>query len=168
MNRMHTTFRTGLLGLSLLLSCRQKTIVQAIAPALKISPSTLQFPLTAFGATNVQTVTLQSISSADVHVTLSLSGLSSSAYSLSPAGMTTVPGTQSLSVQVTFAPQLPSPIPSATGDLQRGADDPERRPGQPQYDRQPQRLGPSAAARSVLEPAAPSVPLAGPADHRAG
>jgi len=109
MSRMRT--RASWLSLLLLFSCKQNGI-QGIAPALTISPAALNFPLIAFGTTAMQTVTLQSSSSADVQVTLSLSGLATSAYSLSVSGATTVSAFTSLPITVTFAPQLPSPIPS--------------------------------------------------------
>ncbi len=104
--------RASLLSFLLLLSCKGNG-VQGILPALTISPDSLKFPLIAFGTTAVQTVTLQSSSSADVTVSLVLSGLGASSYSLSPSNASTVPAFMPLPISVTFAPLLPSPIPSS-------------------------------------------------------
>jgi hypothetical protein len=100
-----------------LLSCNKTGGLQSVAPSLQITPDALHFPLTAFGETAAQTLQLSSESAADVQVTLQLTGASAAAYTLEPSGSINVPANQGLSVQLTFAPQLPSPIPSSVQSL---------------------------------------------------
>lgn len=113
-------------------SCKGSAL-QNVPPVLQISPSQVHFPLTAFGATGVQTLTLTSLSAADVHVQLSLSGPAAATYALAiagaAAGAVTVPGLQSVPVQITFAPPLPAPIPDGAqsfgATLAISSDDPK-------------------------------------------
>jgi hypothetical protein len=112
MKPMSARIPTALLGFSLLLACQQEK-VQGIQPALSVDPTALKFALIPYGTTAVQTVTLSAISSANLTVTPTLAGSGAAAYSLSATGATNILGLQSLALEVTFAPLLPSPIPTA-------------------------------------------------------
>src|SRR5262249_53950448 len=101
----------------LLLAGCNKSGVSAVQPSIAVqSPNggtlgSLTFPLIAYGGMETQSLVIVSNSNADLQVTFALSGAQASAFSVSPAGPLTVPGTQSQTVTVQFAPPLPSPIP---------------------------------------------------------
>src|SRR5581483_10636690 len=67
-------------------------------------------PLTPYGSTLQQSLTLTALSSADVTVTLALTNSGPTAYQLDTPTSLDIPGLGSQTVQITFAPQLPATI----------------------------------------------------------
>jgi hypothetical protein len=98
------------------LGCSKNTVA-SVQPVISVqSPNggslgALTFPLIAYGTNESQQIVIQSLSNADLQVTLQISGAQASAYSVSPAGPLTVAATQSQTLTIQFAPPLPSPIP---------------------------------------------------------
>jgi hypothetical protein len=74
----------------------------------------LAFPPTAFGATSKQAFQVASVGTADAHVTLALMGAAAGLYAVAPsaASALTIPAGTTQAFTVTFAPLLPSPIPT--------------------------------------------------------
>ncbi len=110
-------FRVSLVAL-LAVGCSKPTVA-AIQPVVSVqdpnggSLGSLTFPLIAYGTSETQMIAIQSLSDADLQVTLQISGAQASAYSVTPAGPLTIAGTHSQLLTVQFAPQLPSPIPDS-------------------------------------------------------
>ncbi len=99
--------RPAALAFLVLGACKGQNVT-TVQPTLVVG-GLQAFPLTAFGQGAQATLTLGATTAVDVQCTLSLDG---GAFSLSPSGAVTVPGSGSLPVTVTFAPPLPSPIPN--------------------------------------------------------
>ncbi|MHB8420681.1 MAG: hypothetical protein ACYDCL_21625 [Myxococcales bacterium] len=110
--------------------------VQGVSPSIEVQTSagqalkSLAFADTAFGASAAQTFQVVSVADVDAHVTIALSGPAASLFSVAPSATSavTVPASQSVTFTVTFAPQLPSPIPpgqvSDSATLTVSSDDP--------------------------------------------
>src|SRR5271170_4346771 len=102
----------------LALGCAKNTVA-SVQPVISVqnpnggSLGTLTFPLIAFGTSESQAIVIQSLSNADLQVTLQLSGAQAGSFSVSPAGPITVPATQAQTLTIQFAPPLPSPVPDA-------------------------------------------------------
>jgi hypothetical protein len=131
----HQAHRVLTATLLLALGCN-KTSVTSVQPSISVqnpnggSLGALTFPLIAFGSNESQSILIQSNSNADLQVTLQISGAQASAFTVSPAGPLTVPGTQSQILSVKFSPPLPTPIPSGeqqnSATLTISSDDPDR------------------------------------------
>ncbi|MHB1846820.1 MAG: hypothetical protein ACYCWW_18515, partial [Deltaproteobacteria bacterium] len=121
-SRRGTSPRPTVLLLALSACCRGPS-VQQVSPAVRLQSSagqaisTLVFPVTPFGQKASQSFAVASISTIDAHVTKgSFGGPQAALFSLSPGAPVTVPQSSVATFSVTFAPVLPTPIPS--GDVQ--------------------------------------------------
>jgi hypothetical protein len=101
--------------------------VENVPPAIEVQNTSgaalksLAFAATAFGTTSTQQFQVASIATVDAHVTLALSGPQASLFAVTPpaTSLLTVPAGTNQLFTVTFAPVLPSPIP--TGNVLESA-----------------------------------------------